>query len=322
MVLRQAEHEYDIVEGWGKHFYSPFVEVTGVDVDEYDRVYILIRGVDPLLVFDTHGNLLNCWGREHFSWPHGLHVSEDGFVYCTDGDHTVRKFTADGRLLMTLGKKNWPSETGCINKDYRTIKKTAGPFNYPTDVCTDAEGSIYVSDGYGNAKIHKFSSDGELLLSWGELGRQPGEFNLPHGICVDENDVVYVADRENGRIQLFDSDGQFLEAWEANRPTDVFVHEGRLYVAELGYSIGPRLMSGKPKDGFMAARLSVFTVEGELLSRWGSGDSCAPGSFRAPHTVCVDSKGSIYVGEVVISSAKPGTVPADCHALQKFIRVR
>jgi len=324
MVLGQGEHSYEVVEGWGEHFYSPFVEVPGLAIDSRDQVYVFIRGIDPVLVFDSQGNFLKCWGRGVFTRPHGFYIGPDDSLYCTDdGDHTVRKFTPDGKFLMTLGKKGQPSDTGCVNRDYRTIKRAAGPFNCPTDVALDSRGNIYVSDGYGNARIHKFSKDGELLLSWGEPGRGPGQFNLPHGICIDKEDKVYVADRENSRVQLFDSEGRFLKQWDANRPTDVFIHDGSLYVTELGYSTGLGLVSTSPKDGIQWARLSIFTPDGKLLARLGTEESCQPGSFFAPHALCVDSEGSIYVGEVVITSVGTSIpVPGNCHTLQKFVRVR
>lgn len=320
MVFGQGKHVYEVVEGWGKHFYTPFVEVAGLGVDSKDQVYVFIRNKDPLLVYDSQGNLLKAWGRRFFGGrPHGLFIDPDDCIYCTDdGDHTVRKFSSDGKLLMTLGEKNQPSNTGCVNLDYRTIKQSAGPFNSPTDIALDIEGNIYVSDGYGNARIHKFSKEGELLLSWGEPGRGPGQFNLPHGIFVDRKGIVYVADRENSRIQLFNSEGEFLDQWDANRPTDILIYEDSIFVTELGYKTGSRLMSTSSKDGIVAGRLSILTLEGEPLSRWWSDDGCAPGSFYAPHTLCVDSKGSLYVGEVVISSGGP----VNCHTLQKFIRAR
>jgi hypothetical protein len=314
-----GKYVYRAVEGWGRHFYSPFIEVTGIGADSEGRIYVFVRGIEPVLVFSSDGKFLYSWGRDIFSWPHGLYVAPDGSVYCTDGDHTVRRFTSDGRLLATLGRRNQPSDTGCVGRDYRTVRRSAGPFNCPTDVTVDREGNIYVSDGYGNARVHKFSNEGELILSWGQPGRGPGEFNLPHGIAVDDKGVVYVADRENSRIQLFDSEGHFIEQWHANRPTDVFVHRGLLYMSELGYRTGTGLVSTSPRDGFMDARISVFSLQGELLSRWSSVDPCAPGGFFAPHAICVDRSGDVYVGEVVITSAAGGRVP-ECHTLQKFVR--
>ena len=316
MALGQRDHLYEVVEGWGRHFYSPYVDVTSVGVDSEDTVYILTRSVDPVLVFDSRGILLRSWGRKYLTWPHGLSVGPDDSIYCTDGDHTVKKFTSEGELLMTLGRSGLHSDTGCIDRgfpefpDYRTVKRGAGPFYFPTDVAVDKEGNLYVSDGYGNARIHKFSRDGKLLLSWGELGSEKGQFILPHGICADRDGIVYVADRENCRIQLFDSEGRFLDQWRANRPTDVFIKDGELYVTELGFpALYLRLFT---------AHLSIFNLKGKILARWGGGDSCAPGHFFAPHGLCVDSEGSIYVGEVVTSSV----ASLECHTLQKFLRIR
>jgi DNA-binding beta-propeller fold protein YncE len=255
-------------------------------------------------------------------WPHGIFVDKNGYIYCTSDDHTVKKFGPDGKLLVCLGNKNRPSRTGCVNKDYRTIRRASGPFHHPTDVACDEDGNLYVADGYGNARVHKFSKEGELILSWGRPGGGPGEFRLPHGIYVDRSGIVYVADRENNRIQCFDSEGKFIRQWDANRPTDVFVHGGAVYVPELGYYSGPRLISSKPKDGVMHPRFSIFTPEGDLLSRWGGSDGYAPGSFVAPHCVAVDSKGDIYVGETSITGGTDSFISRTCRVLQKFMKKR
>src|SRR5207247_1434063 len=100
-------------------------------------------------------------------------------------DHTVRKFTPEGKLLLTFGASGRASETGIVGNDYRTIRRGGPPFNRPTNVALAADGSVYVTDGYGNARVHKFAADGQLLFSWGEPGTGPGQFNLPHGIALD-----------------------------------------------------------------------------------------------------------------------------------------
>src|SRR5207245_7755883 len=135
-------------------------------------------------------------------------------VYCTvDSHHTDRQYTPDVRLLLTLGTSSKPSNTGATSMDSRTIVRAGPPFHYPTNLALSPQGELYVSDGYGNARIHKFSAEGQLLFSWGEPGSGPGQFHIPHGIAVDRQGRVYVADRENSRIQLFAPDGAYLSQW-------------------------------------------------------------------------------------------------------------
>src|SRR5262249_34409985 len=149
-----------------------------------------------------------------FVRPHGIWIGPDDSVYLTDDNgHAVRKFTIEGKLLLTLEPCGRPSDTGVRDMDYRTIRCGAGPFNLPTNLATSPRGELYVTDGYGNARVHKFSPDGKLLRSWGEPGTGPGQFNLPHGIGIDSQGRVFVADRENSRLQLFSPDGDFLEEW-------------------------------------------------------------------------------------------------------------
>jgi DNA-binding beta-propeller fold protein YncE len=183
---------------------------------------------------------------------------------------------------------------------------------------------LYISDGYGNARVHRFSPDGELLGSWGEPGGGPGGFRIPHGIAIDTAGRVYVADRENSRIQRFSPAGEFLDQWtDVARPCEVFIDlQGIVYVAELGYRAGMWPGTEPPHADATGGRLSLFNQEGRLLARWGGGENpCAAGDFFAPHDVWVDSRGSIYVSEVVQSAGgNRGLVPPDCHTLQKFTR--
>ena len=312
-------------DGWARvPFGWTWTEVTAVAVDSQNRVFVFNRGDHPVMVFSPEGLFLTSWGEGVFARPHGITIGPDDCVYCTDDlDHTIRKFTPDGRLLMTLGTSGRPADTGATSIDFRTIRHAGPPFYFPTNAAIGVNGEIFVSDGYGNARVHKFAADGKLLLSWGEPGVSPGQFRVPHGIAIDRQGIVYVADRENSRIQLFSPDGEFLEEWSnLARPCQIdFDRDGNVYVAELGYKAGMWPGTSAPADA-TGGRVSVFDPQGQLLARWGGGQNpTAPGDFFAPHDIRVDSVGDIYVSEVVMSAGgNRGLVAPDCHSLQKFTR--
>jgi DNA-binding beta-propeller fold protein YncE len=302
-----------------------WTEVVAVATDAEDHVYVFNRGEHAVMVFDPDGTFLHSWGEGLFARPHGIFIGPDDAVYCTDDlDHTVRKFTPDGRLLLTLGTSGKPSNTGATSVDYRTILRFGPPFHFPTNMALSPERDMYVCDGYGNARVHKFSSDGRLLFSFGEPGSGPGQFQVPHGIAVDRQGTVYVADRENSRIQLFTPDGRFLSEWtDVARPCQIFIDEaGNVFVAELGFRAGMWPGTTAPTADAPGGRVSIFDRHGELQARWGGGQNpCAPGDFFAPHGICVDSHGDIYVAEVTLSAGgNRGLVPRTCHTLQKFTR--
>jgi len=309
MLYGLGKYTYKLVDGWAKYPEGwSFLDVCGLSIDSQDRVYILNRSAHPVMVFDREGTLLTSWGEEFFNRAHGCCVGPDGSVYCTDdGNHTVSKFTPQGKLLQVLGKKGQYSDTGYkpksnLLKSLATIKRGGPPFNRPTGVTLSSSGEIYVSDGYGNARVHKFSPNGVLLFSWGEPGNAPGQFRLPHSIWMDKQERVWVTDRENNRIQIFNARGEFLSQWtDLLRPTDIFIDdEETVYVSELGL------------------RVSLFTIDGELLSRWGcQRQDKETDLFVAPHTIAVDSHGDIYVGEVAMTAAGVDRGP---RTVQKFTR--
>ena len=306
MAFGTGDHRYEVADLWAKRPSGwTFVDVVGVAIDSQDNVYVFNRGAHPVMVFDREGNFLHAWGEGVFTRPHGITIGPDDSVYCSDDkDHTVRKCTTEGRVLMTLGTPNMYSDTGYTGRDYRTIKRGGPPFNRPTKVALGPSGEIYVSDGYGNARVHKFSPEGELLFSWGEPGDSPGQFNLPHSVVVDKQGRVYVADRENNRIQLFTSDGEFISLWgDLLRPDDICLDTDQtLYVAELSH------------------RVSIFDLDGRLLARWGDDEpNLDAGHFVSPHGTAVDSRGDLYVGEVCETNAG---IDRGSRALQKFVRVR
>jgi sugar lactone lactonase YvrE len=236
-------------------------------------VFVYSRSEHPLVIFDRDGSFLDSWEEGLFDHAHGILIDGDDNVYCTDCNaHCVRKFSPDGELLLTLGTPGRPTAT------------PGAPFDRPTDLDIASTGELFVSDGYNGRRVHRFSPDGELLLSWGEEGTGPGQFALPHCVRVDRHDRVWVCDRENDRIQIFDTDGNFLRQW-----TDLLMPAGLyfdpsadvVYIAEL------------------TQRVSIFTLEGELLARWGgAGISEQPGEFRGgPHGIWTDSRGDVYVAE-------------------------
>ena len=318
MTYEVVPHWEQLPENW------TFYEATSVAVDSQDRVYVFNRGEHPVIVFDRAGRFLHAWGEGLFVRPHGIWIGTDDTLYLVDdADHTVRQFTPQGELLMTLGESGHPSETGCVGNDYRTIQAGGAPFNQPCDLVVGRSGDLFVADGYGNARVHRFSADGELKSSWGEPGNAAGQFNLPHGIGVDSQGRLFVADRENSRLQVFSEDGTFLTEWtNVVRPTQVFFdQEDNVYVSELGRRAGlfPWM---EPEPATTGGRVSVFDSNGQLLARLGGGDNpCEPGDFFTPHDIWVDSEGSIYVAEVTMSGGgKNGLIPANCPSLQKFVR--
>ena len=315
VVLGEGEFRYRVNRDWAK---LPdgwrFHEVAAVAVGANDDVFVFNRGAHPMIVFDRWGNFRRSWGEKIFSHAHGLHVAADGTLYCTDdGDHTVRRCTPDGRVLMEIGVPGAPAPF-----------MEGQPFNRCTHTALSPSGDLYVSDGYGNARVHKYSPDGKLLLSWGKSGVGPGEFNLPHNIVCDPDGWVYVADRESHRIQVFDGNGKFETMWTSvHRPSGMCMTFGKCPLCYVG-EIGPYLPVNRQYPN-LGPRVSVLDTKGNVLARVGREvDGCGqdPGQFMSPHGIAVDSHGDIYVGEVVVSSwpsAFPGKPrPDNLKSLQKL----
>ena len=256
------------------------------------------------MVFSRDGDLIASWGEGYLERAHGAGFGRDGSVWCADdGNHTVSRFTPEGEVLQVLGQRGLPSDTGHVpEQGLPSIKRGGPPFNRPTGVAVSPSGEIYVSDGYGNARMHKFSPDGKLLLSWGEPGTDHGQFMLPHNVWLDGEQRVWVCDRENNRIQIFDANGNYLDQWtDLLRPTDLFIDsEGSVYISELGQ------------------RVSIFSADGKLLARWGSPEKDPWKALMvAPHAISVDSRGDIYVGEVAMAIGK---VDRGSRVVRKFLR--
>ena len=312
-ILGEGDFKYEDLGEWERLPEGVKVlDTPGVAVNSKDHVYTFTRGPeDAVIVFDREGNFLRSFGREVFSdRAHGISIGPDDSVFCADdGTHTITKFTPDGELLMTLGTPGVPAE-----------KWSGEPFNRPTHaVVSPNTGDIFVSDGYGNSRVHRYTSEGTLVVSWGEPGIDPGQFIRPHNIAVDSEERVYVADRECHRVQVFDADGRFVTMWNnIHRPDGMTIGpDGNIYVGELNG------MAGVDDAPGLGHRVSVLNTKGELLARLGDpeeGDE--PGKFIAPHGIAVDSQGDIYVGEVSFTiRGRHMDPPGELRSLKKLRKV-
>ena len=303
---------YRPVEGWGRlpEGWS-YVEATSVAVDQKDNVYVFNRGTHPIIVFDREGRFLRSWGEGVFRRPHGVTLGPDATLWLTDDlHHTIRQFTLEGKLLLTIGDPDTPSTL-----------HGGKPFNRPTHVAVSrVTGHLYVSDGYGNSRIHKFTPEGRLVLSWGEPGIDPGQFIRPHNVVIDKDDHVYIADREAHRIQVFDPNGKFITMWNnIHRPDGICLDaEGNFFIGELNG------MGGVDDAPGLGHRVSIYNLEGRLQTRFGDPEEGeGPDQFIAPHGVAVDSHGDLYVGDVAFTiRGRHMNPPRHLRCFRKFRRVR
>lgn len=324
---------------WGK--------VSAVATDSKGRVYVGHRGEHPVIIFEPDGTFVGSLGdteilprhgivyapepgenpvltitgkgemppsdnvsppagkvlvEETLRFLHGVYVDYQDNLWVTDcGRSAVLKYGPDGALLNVLGTADEPGES-------------ENHFNQPTDVVVNREGEIFVTDGYVNSRIVKFSADGKFLKTWGKRGNGKGEFNTPHAITLDNNGTIHVSDRANYRIQIFDNDGKALGEW-----TDLALST----MSDLGKDTLDGLFLGN--DGIFYGstgwgnKIIQLDAEGHLLSVWGNNPSTQyesstnlrrpPGQFNGAHGLCLDKDCvNLYVAEV------------QGHRVQKFER--
>jgi hypothetical protein len=304
-----GNYQYELVEGW------PKVEIAGgiadVATDAQGRIYAGVRnrqadgkpgnilgGGGHVLVLDRGGNVLDTWGTGA-SAPHGVWINRAGEIFLADtGTHTITKHAPTGEVLLTLGTPGQPGEPGA-------------PFNMPTHAVEAPNGDIFVSDGYGQNRIHRFSAKGEHILSFGggdsvflrgrfgvgpeggTVGTEPGQFNVPHDVMVDQDSRVYVLDRENNRWQVFTASGDLLSVCTGlDHPNKILIDsDGNFHLVGAG-------------------GVEIRQPDGTAVGRWGEQGS-GPGQFIATvHGGWIDDEGSLYTAEA-------GFI----NRLQKFARI-
>ena len=301
---------YEPVPNWGNIPHGTWLkEATAVAVDSDDRVYLFNRGNRPVLVFDPDGNVVDSWGTDDpFSAmvelvdPYGNKVqgwagnryrrahaitidAEDNVWLVDDVGHSIYKNDKKGNQLLRIGTgEPAPRESGDM-------------FNKPTDVAISATtGEVFITDGYGNSRVHRLDAEGNHIQSWGASGTGHGQFSLPHNLALVGDDRVIVCDRENHRVQMFTLGGEFLKAWHVHKAVAVEQGKGEdtnIYIAEQG---PPPVQRGVENLGH---RVGIYSQEGELITHFGAAlPGEEPDQFLWPHSLAIDSRGDVYVAEV------------------------
>jgi len=277
MKVGSDEYAYELVEDFAKlPEGESFGLISRLTTDSQGHLYVFQRKDPAVLVFDPDGNFLKSWGTGEFKRPHGFKIVDD-LVYTTDQlDNVAMIYTLDGKLVKQLGTRGQHSDTGC--EDWHTLPlRAAGPFNHPTEMMPGPSGDLYVTDGYRNSRVHRFSKDGELIQSWGQPGNSaPGEFHLPHTMAISPDGTLYVSDRANARVQMFTPDGKFIGMWTGmGGPNDIARDKNGIF-----YLLEQATATSKPS-------VSVRDGNGAVLTRW---------EMPHAHGMGIDSSGNIYVG--------------------------
>jgi DNA-binding beta-propeller fold protein YncE len=265
LFVALGQQRYQVERPWGD-IPSGGGKVTDVVCDGRGHVFVLLRAdcyvdarLPTVIELAPDGRRLAAWG-EDIADGHMLSIAPDGRIYVVDRDaHEIVVFDRSGRRIGGIGQRHQPN----------------APFNQPCDVATAPSGDIYVADGYGASRVHRFGANGNLIATWGEPGDGPGRFSTPHGIWVLADGRVAVTDRENNRVQVFSATGDLMAIWpDFYQPMDIFQDSiGRLYVTD------------------KVPRLSMLAPDGTLLAR------CRP-VLNGAHGMWGDAAGNLYMAEM------------------------
>jgi DNA-binding beta-propeller fold protein YncE len=239
--------------------------MSAVAIDSADRIYALHRGEPPIVAFDPTGKFIRAWGQGLFKVPHGLRVDRENNIWTTDnGNHVLRKFNSEGRLLATRGVENKPA----AGKD---------GFRAPDDLVFDSKDNIYVADS-GNGRIVKLTADGAYITEWGKKGKEPGQFATAHDLAIDKNDRIFVGDRGNKRIQVFNTTGKHLATWDGfGNPFGLLV-------------VGNELLAS---EGDIHKIFHLDLTSGKITASWGD-----PQMLLLPHFLGTNFNWTLFICEV------------------------
>jgi hypothetical protein len=270
-------------------------DMVGIAIDRQGQIWLSTRAPLPVQVFDAHGKFVRAWGEGMLTWSHYLRIDHEGMIWVADAkNHVIFRCTPEGKILRRLGT---PGQPGC----------DATHMNRPTDMAVSPSGDVFVSDGYGNARIVHFDKEGKFIKQWGKVGTAPGEFSFPHSIVMDSKGRLYVADRSNNRIQVFQQSGKFLAQWRNLLvPWGLYVTRGPKGEDEI-WACGSSPMPWRAEDVFLGCPpkdqlVMKFDTTGRLLQLWtipkGEDGKEKPGEVNWLHAVAVDAQGNLYVGDV------------------------
>ena len=264
LVVALGDSRYEVKRRWGElPADMNWGFVSQVAVNSHGHVYLLQRSDPPVVIFDAEGRFVGQLGAGEVTDGHGIFIDASDRVFVVDRDaHQIRVFTPEHTLAFVLGERAQPVQDA--------------PFNHPTGVGVAGDGEIYVSDGYGNACVHRFSAAGEHLQTWGRLGTGPGEFSTPHSVLITDADQVLVADRENGRVQVFSRTGEFISTWAGlHNPMDLFQDiDGIVHVTD------------------QVPRIHAFDSGGQPRGR-------CRGAVNGAHGISGDRDGNLYLAELM-----------------------
>ena len=253
---------------------------AGVAMNARDNLVILSRGTPTFLEFDKSGSFVRSFGADGlFARSHGLHIDADNNIWATDvNDHVVMKLDPDGNVLLTIGTKGTGGEWDAAAGNHLLSE--------PNDVALDSMGNIYIAQGHGGQlpRVLKFTPDGQFIAQWGSRGYNPGQFVTAHAIEIDANDVLHVADRENMRIQRFDTEGNLLREWKFDAMVcAMYLHsDGYMYITT-GF------------DG----ELAKVDMDGNVIGAIGS-PGTGNGQFGEAHALTLDSEHNAYISDVIL----------------------